>query len=336
MRLLAAAAVLAGFLCACGPFQNSQYETADLRPPAVEGVRTIATDQIELSFDEEASVPPEKLHLDPELAVREISAASARVIVSVSPQEPGRQYTLEATAQDSRGNSVTFQAEFYGYNPRVPSMLINEVRPRGSVAHPDCVEIKIFTDGDMGGVTVYAGTPGSFDDRFVFPSFGVKKGDFILVHYVASLLPEERDEGADKASSSGVEASAAAFDIWRECKKGLGSNNGVISLYDRPGGSILDGFLYSNRTSASDERFGGFGSAQILARAEELVSAGGWKTAGEHVTPEDAFNPEGSTATRTICRSGNSADTDTREDWHIVPAKKATLGAENSDEKYTS
>jgi hypothetical protein len=108
----------------------------------------------------------------------------------------------------------------------------------------------------------------------------------------------------------------------------------VISLYSRPGGEILDGVLYSNRTSESDAQYRGFGSATVLARADELVSAGGWRVSGSQAAPEDALNPDGSTATRSICRSSDSTDTDSREDWHIVPTRGSTFGTDNSDEVY--
>ena len=98
---------------------------------------------------------------------------------------------------------------------------------------------------------------------------------------------------------------------------------------------MLDGVLYSNRTSQSDEAYRGFGSAETLTRAEELVSAGGWTHAGARVSPEDAVNPDGSTGTRSICRQPRAADTNSSEDWHIVPTRKASFGAENSDEVYT-
>ena len=60
---------------------------------------------------------------------------------------------------------------------------------------------------------------------------------------------------------------------------------GVLSLYQRPE-VLMDGFLYSNRTSTSDEKYRGFGSAATLARAEELVRDGGWQTTGQRVSPE--------------------------------------------------
>ena len=54
----------------------------------------------------------------------------------------------------------------------------------------------------------------------------------------------------------------------------------------------MDGVLYSNRTSTSDEKYLGFGSAAMLARAEELARDGGWRPGGNRVSPEDALDPE--------------------------------------------
>ena len=148
-----------------------------------------------------------------------------------------------------------------------------------------------------------------------------------------------------------------AYDFWIPEGAGISGNNGVISCYDRPGGQILDGVPYSNRNSDSDEQYGGFGTRDSWERAQELVADGGWLIAGERVRPEDAVNPEGSTGTRSICRSAGAAgeagsgdtgsgdpdtvgtdtaavDTDTAADWHVVPTRGFTFGEENSDEIY--
>jgi hypothetical protein len=134
--------------------------------------------------------------------------------------------------------------------------------------------------------------------------------------------------------SKGLDASDHAYDFWIPSGTGLGGNNGVLSVYDRPGGTCLDAVLYSNRTSQSDERYRGFGSREMLDQAEELARDGEWVITDARVMPEDAVNPEGSTGTRSICRSSLSADTDGPEDWHVVPTRKATFGSENSDEVY--
>jgi hypothetical protein len=323
-------------LTGCGPVQDPRdQELPDLCPPCVLSVRTIGSNEIELSFDEEAELVPESLMVRPELSIDGAPQAAMRVILRVGSQTPGTLYTLEATARDARGNAVSFIAELYGYNPRVPRVVINECTPRGSDTHPDILELKVLSDGDMGGLVLYQGTPGDYTDRLIFPSFAVHAGTFILVHFKPSGDPGEVDETSDTAASKGIDASDTAFDFWVPEGGGLGGNNGVLSLYIRPGGEIVDGLLYSNRNSDSDAQYRGFGTASTLARAEELVADGGWRISGTRVAPEDAVNPDGSTATRSLCRSSGSGDTDRREDWHIVPTRKSTFGSDNSDEVYS-
>jgi hypothetical protein len=329
-RALAFALVCAS----CGPVPDPRGATVDLRPPAILAVRTVGPREISLEFDEEARVAAAKVRISPGLAVAEVSGPATPGRGSAESQTPGRRYILEAEAEDSRGNRSSFMAEVYGFNPRVPRLLLNEFTPRGSGSHPDLVEIKILTDGDMGGLVLYEGTPGSFDDRLVFPSFEVRKGDFLVVHFKPSGDASEVDETTDKTTSGGYDATDTAFDFWIPGGQGLGGNNGVLSVYERPGGALIDGALYSNRTSQSDEDYGGFGSSNMRAQAEELVRDGGWRIAGERVTPEDALNPDGTTGTRSICRSSGSVDTDSAGDWHIVPTRGASFGRENSDEVY--
>lgn len=329
-----AAVAATALLHACGPFPLPRGPDLDLRPPVIEGVRATSPRSLEVAFDEDAGLDADSLCFEPVLEVREVSPPGRTVTVGVDPQVPGREYRMEATARDGRGNSTTFLAAFSGFNDRVPRTIVNEFTPRGSTDHPDLVELKVLEDGDMGGLALYAGTPSSFDARLVFPSFEVRRGSFIVVHCRPSGDPSEVDETGDLAASGGIDASPTVRDFWLRGSTGLGANNGVISVYERPGGPILDGLLYSNRNSDSDERYRGFGSTDVLVRAEELVRDGGWRAAGALVAPEDGIDPDGSTATRSICRSAASRDTDTRADWHIVPTRGWTFGVENSDEEY--
>ena len=321
-------------LAACGQVSDTRPADADLRPPQLQAVSSTGPAQIRVEFDEEASLVPDKTRISPPLAITEITGPGKQIEIRGETQSPGKLYTLEAEAVDAKGNSASFMADFYGYNGRVPGLLINEFTTQGSGNHPDLVELKALHAGDMGGVVLYQGTPGSFDSRIVFPPLDVAEGAFILVHWKPSGDPAEVNETQDMAASKGFDASDSAWDLWVAGGKGLSGNNGVLSLYDRPGGKCLDGVLYSNRTSQSDELYRGFGSAETLARAEELVQAGGWKPAGARVSPEDAVNPDGSTATRSICRQAHAVDTDSAEDWHIVPTRTSSFGAENSDEVY--
>lgn len=326
--------VLLGVPVACGPVQDPRSAEADLRPPQLQAIQTLGPAEISVEFDEDAALVADKTRISPALAITEITGPGRQIVIRGETQTPGRLYTLEAEAEDAKGNRASFMADFYGYNGHVPRLLITEFITQGSGNHPDLVELKALTAGDMGGAVLYQGTPSSFDNRIVFPAFAVGEGAFILVHWKPSGDPGEVDETDDMAASKGFDVSDSAWDLWVAGGKGLSGNNGVLSLYDRPGGKCLDGVLYSNRTSQSDELYRGFGSAGTLTRAEELVKDGGWKSAGARVSPEDAVNPEGSTSTRSMCRQSGSADTDTSADWHIVPTRKASFGAENCDEVY--
>ena len=332
-RICAAWAVL---LAACGPLGDLREKLEpDLNPPALQGFR-VAQERLELSFDEPPICAPEDVRLPSPLELAGLSVEASRLLLSLAGQVPGQRYTVELTVADKRGNSLCLAVELYGYNPRSPRLLINEFTPRGSATHPDLVELKVMEPGDMAGLTLYQGTPCSWEARLVFPALAVQRGEFILVHCKPQGIPEELDETGSREQSGGLDASPTAYDFWIRDGTGLGGNNGVLSLYDRPGGSLLDGVLYSNRTSASDTQYLGFGSVENLARAEELVREGGWVAAGESVRPEDAVDPEESTATRSLCRSSSSADTDCAADWHTVPTRGSTFGAENSDEVYVT
>jgi len=61
-----------------------------------------------------------------------------------------------------------------------------------------------------------------------------------VVHLKPSGSADEVDETRDTAASKGFDASDAAFDFWLKDGRGLGGNNGVLSLCDRPGGACLD------------------------------------------------------------------------------------------------
>jgi hypothetical protein len=185
----------------------------------------------------------------------------------------------------------------------------------------------------MGWMVLYEGTRQHPEDAYIFPAFSVKANDFILVHFKPQGLEIEKNESMGKDLSGGLDASAEAFDFWVKGGDGLSSNNGVLALYTNPSGLLVDGVLYSNRTSYSDTLYRGFGSPEMLEKALDLQADKGWKAESEEIRPEDGINPENSTSTRSLCRKPG-VDTDTKADWYVVPTKQASFGKENSEEVY--
>ncbi len=322
-------------LACCGPITDLRERIVpDVIPPMLLGVRARSREEVELCFDEPPCCVADSIRIEPPVELLEAFAEDLCLVLRLGEPVPGCCYQLEATVEDQRGNGLHFLAEFYGFNDDLPRLVINEFTTRGTGNHPDAVEIKVLEEGNMGGIILYEGTPANFDDRLIFPTFQVAAEDFLIVHFKPQGILEEVDETEAKDLSGGLDSSDQAYDVWIPEAVGISGNNGVISLYNRPGGEIMDGVLYSNRTSESDERYRGFGTANSMERADELVRDGGWLIAAEQVRPEDAVNPEGSAGTRSICRDSLSSDTDTSADWHIVPTRGATFGSINSDECY--
>ncbi len=318
----------------CGPLEDLRERLEpDLKPPVLLSLRARGL-SLELDFDEPPVCGPEQVRAVPALQFSEVLAEANRLCLSCLAQAPGQRYLLEIEVADARGNLLELAVELYGYNPSAPRLLINEFTTQGSDTHPDVVELFAASGGNMAGVVLYQGAASSWDDRLVFPAFEVRAGEYLLVHFKPQGLPEELDEPGYPALSGGLDASPVAYDFWVPGGTGLSGNNGALSLYDRPGGELRDGVLYSNRTSASDSLYRGFGSAATLARAEELVRQGGWIATEQAIRPEDAVNPEAGTATRSLCRGSDSQDSDTTADWHIVPTRGFTFGTVNSDERY--
>ncbi len=339
--LLSIKAILILFsIQACTPvnYYNPETDSPDLAPPQLQSIYTLTSTQIALEFNEETELITQKTTIYPSLTILSISHTPTkpnRIIIEVSKQTPGIIYKLKTEATDKNSNSISFIKSFYGHNDKIPNLLINEFTVRGSGKHPDTVELYILSNGNMGGITVYNGTSKNFTNLLVFPPFEVKKDDFILLHFKPTGDESEINETEKKNSSGGYDCSNNAYDFWVKGGKGLGGNNGVITVYSAPNGEIIDGILYSNRTSTSDTKYRGFGKKDMLLRAETLANIGGWTFRGDKISPEDAINPEGSTGTRSICRNNPPRDTNSSMDWHIVPTRGATFGNPNTNSVYT-
>jgi len=334
--------LLAGFIAAfccfgCLPIEDNRlFPGEDMHPPLLIGAAAVSGESLKVCFNEPPTADAEDFTVTPFIPVsKAVSEEDALLLELDGSQIPGEEYILEGKVKDKHGNSLKFILTFYGFNPTIPGIVINEFTTQGSSTHPDVVELAVLSAGNMAGLCLYEGTYTDWDDKMLFPSLPVVPGDFILVHFKPQGIPEEVNETEDPSASGGLDASPDAYDFWVAGGGGLSGNNGVLSLYSSPGSEIIDGVLYSNRTSASDETYRGFGSLTVLRRADELVEAGAWLIEGEEAAPEDGINPDDSTATRSMCRSSTSDDADRNSDWHIVPTSTSTFGGINSDEVYS-
>ncbi len=309
--------------------------SVDLIPPILQSAEITDSYTVVFRFDDAVFPVEDAPVLTPFLPVAQTRCEGRQFLVELAaPQSIGQKYTLRAGVQDAKGNMLEFLFEFYGWNPRVPSLLINELNPRGSGKNPDCVEILVLSDGNLGGILMTVGTEEHASGKIILPAVEVLKDDFLLLHAKSQGLPEEIDELGSVSESGGLLASDTARDFWIPDSPGLPGNNGAVSLYQRNGGLLMDAVLWSDRVfDDQDDKLGWTSAGYQMA--SDLAASDGWESSETEIpSPSDAVDVSFSTATRSLCRASVPLDTDTREDWHTVPTKGSSFGTPNSDEVY--
>jgi len=321
----------------CTPLVDyRQLLQKDMQPPSFVGIKSSNSRIVQVLFSEKIIMDKKNIFIVPQTPVYSTKTDNSVLILEFTDDlTAGESYKLKTTVQDNSGNSMTLISTFYGFNPDLPAMIINEFTTQGSSSNPDRVEIAVLSSGNTAGAVLYEGVDTDWKQRKILPPIAVVTGDYIIVHFKSTGAPEEIDETSSKTASGGIKPSDEAWDLWVESGSGLSGNNGTITLFTALYGDLVDCVLYSNRTSQSDENYRGFGSTHVMDRADRIGELSGWNFSGELIAPEDCINPDDSTATRSICRNADSTDTNSRIDWHIVPTSTSTFGARNSEEVYT-
>jgi hypothetical protein len=321
-------------LGSCAPLPPVAFLAgADVAPPVVTRLQFRSPTELEVGFDEPVRLVADPLYPPTVSALHVDEREEATLVFRFDPApSPTEEHYVEAQVADAAGNHLRFVARFHGLNALVPAMIINELVTSSSTNHGEFVEIRILSDGNLAGATLYEGIPNGWDQRFTFPSVDVVAGDYVVVHFRPQGIPEEINETTDRSASGGRNASPEAWDFWVPGGTGLSTNNGVLTLVENPLGGYIDAVIYTNRTSDSDTRYRGFGSTKMLSRAEAVAQARQWVAAEGLIVPEDAIHSGGSTATRSMSRRSDGRDTNSAADWHITPTRGATPGSVNTDD----
>jgi len=324
---------------ACAPLPQLPFSAdADLVPPEITSMEVGRDGALALGFSEPCELLTDSVLPGDSLRSSAVQTSwldqNRSLVFSFDPPPAvGKEHFVEAQVQDASGNNLRFVAKFYGSNALLPAMVVNEFTTQGSGGHPDFVEIRVLTAGNIAGACLLEGTPEDWESRYIFPDIDVYAGDYLVVHFKPQGIGEEVNETENRSSSGGYDSSSGAWDYWVADGNGLSGNNGVLTLCETPVGGVIDAVIYSNRTSESDDQYRGFGSAGMVRQVDYVEEHSSW--AGHSpLAPEDAVNPEDSTGTRSMCRNSAGSDTNTREDWHITPTRGLSPGGPNSDEVY--
>ena len=224
---------------------------------------------------------------------------------------PGQMSEISGRVKDYAGNTCGFSVQVWGLNPRIPEILINEFTTKGSAKSPDRTELRILSDGNLNGMTLYGGIPDDWDVHLIFGDVEVRSSDMVVVWWTETL-PED------------LEVRAGRLDICAGETDDLSSNNGTLVLCATPsiGARVIDAVIYSNFSSSHE----GYGTKTAQQRANWVIDSGSWE--GE---PIDGTS---STATRSICRMEDGRDSGSSKDWFITVTGGSTFGSANTSEAY--
>lgn len=306
----------------------------DLSPPRLLGVSPVDSPEIRFLFNEPVYPGREKIVLDSgDRAVLSREEGNVMVLIPEEDLIPGKLYKAALTVEDGMGNSCRFVLPFWGWNPDIPRLLINELNPEGSGNNPDCIELYTLQGGNSAGMCLYYGTRRHYEYRYILPSLQLETGDYIIIHCRREYIEGEISESSDRTISTGKLSADTAWDLWLPEDSGLSGANGIVSLYSGVDGIMQDAVVYSERSSDPEDDYLGW-TARTFDAAADLFEEGEWKFSSEMIPPEEAVSSHNTTGTRSLCRDSSSGDSDSNADWHTVPTGGKSFGYPNSDEIY--
>ena len=280
----------------------------DCRAPVLLSVKSETSSIVRLEFDEPVKVFGSSFG-------SATARADGRFIYVSLPKTlpPGECSTVSGRVKDFAGNTAGFSISVWGFNPRLPEMLINEFTTKGTAKSPSRTELRVLEDGNLNGMVLYAGIPDDYDACVMLGDLEVKKDDLIVIWWT-----EELPDGVLKRLPG----------LWNICSAGVqkpASNNGVFVLCENPsaGAAILDAVVYSNFSQSPE----GFGTKSALQRARWVISSGAWT--GE------AVDGTATTATRSVSRRMDIGDSDASSDWFVTVTSGSTFGAANASDAFT-
>lgn len=311
------------------------YNGGDTQAPSLTSIKAETAKKFIMEFNEPLSQTQSSIEIDNDTTVSSVETRDNTVTFELAKaSEPGKEYTITATVQDMAGNVAMVVEKIYGFNPTIPSILINEFITEGMKTNPDKVELRVLSNGNTAGITLQEGGIRTYKQRVTLPAIDVQKDDFIIVHFRA---PEGSvSETTSKTQSTLPIAEESAWDIFHTHPKltGIANDNGALVLLQSPNGQPMDAVVYSSKKDDATHERRGFASKDVYAWVTEIEQARMWiSKTGEKIFPSDAINPKDSTTTRSINRKLQD-DTNSADDWYIVNMRKATFGAANSTEVY--
>ena len=312
--------IFSGISCTLTP-EGISILSGNYESPKFLELKVISENSLQLLFS--TSINIENLKIYPLEENQEVQVESKNLgeglwqIDSFSDFDCRKNYLIEGYVLDQRGNSLYFKDSFIGFNGRVPNVVINEIRSEYSKPKVEFIELKVLSEGNLGGMELMVASDGE-ENSYIFPSVEVKPDDLVVLHFrkIEDGCIDEIEN--DKELSTATESSSS-IDLWIENTSARIAKSDVILLKNKRQGEVVDSVLYMENSATSWK-------TPFLSECAELaLSSETW--IGNPV------NSDGLTATRTLSRVNLNKDASA---WIVTATSKASPGKENSSQAYSA
>ena len=279
--------------------------------------------ETEIVFEFSAPVTLVSLSFDPEMDYESVEEEGSTVTVVLEKElGPGIRFMAILDLEDDWDNAIREEVSIISWNNRFPSLLINELRIVYINQRQEFIELKMLSDGNLGGLQVFVASNSQDQMIYEFKPVEVKKGEYVVLH-LRKLEDTCVDEYGDSLNESvGKESNPNARDIWIHSNKKLIDKTDAVYVMDM-NERVLDAVMFSDNPASQ-------WSGDLLKAAEFLFEKGAWSSSdGEIGTPADAVDSSASTTTRTINRDETVENSNSAADWFVTVNSGNTPGKEN-------
>ena len=311
---------------------GSWLAVKSVSPPVLKSFSVDSSESLLLNFDKLVSVCDAGLFLSESegasiAVVSEGSGDGTSVRIHFAEETcVGKNYELRAVAKDEEGNSLSFSVSFAAFNPRVPDLLLCELRNAYSSKANKYEFVRLYCakGGNLSGLELVSAGDGEAK-KFVFPPVELAAGDYVCVH-LRKMKEEDGswkqpgmvDElGGDISASTAVDSADDAWDFWQDNQKSRLAPSDIVLLRNAADGRLLDALLFRDpKKEASDW------DAKYKKLCGEVEASGCWLGEDGQATAAfaSAFAAEGITSsavTRTMVRRNLECRPSSAADWYV-------------------
>jgi hypothetical protein len=297
--------------------------------PVYTGYKVISGKQVDFYFSSEVRVL--SAHFEPEAEIERTEDGSTVSVLWTSDHSGGEKFIADVLVEDGDGNSLSVLVPFRTRNDRIPELLFNELRFDYSKPRSEFIEFKTLSAGNLGALRLFITSANASAPVYEFPPVEVSKGEYVILHLRTLATDTALDElGAAlslSSSKNSAEAPADARDLWIPASKKMLHKTDVIYLMDQDD-KIVDALITCEDEKAWKKNAAFSRAAELLARQGKWLSKDGVSVRAPQV--EDAVRSDGTSVTKTLCRSETRAPSMTNADWYICETSKCSPGKSNN------